>query len=166
MTGTSQLPSLASLNFSGPSSASSLQYIGNRELYPHLCSKRRQNTIQLLVTPHTRFRELNFRLQYRLIAPQVLTKLHGRFLFPLSGLSSQSVGGDSHSADLVGAYWRNMKMRNKRPTLSNHKKCLQVVVGVSEFVYMRDLVSLIRDIPIFGDILSLFHLQLRSRLYF
>jgi hypothetical protein len=103
-----------------------------------------------------------------LIAPQVLTKLHGRFLFPLSGLSyKQSVSrGDCHSADLVGAYWRNMKMRNKRPTLSNHKKCLQVVVGVSEFVYMRDLVSLIRDIPIFGDILSLQHLELRSRLFF
>jgi hypothetical protein len=48
-----------------------------------------------------------------------------------------------------------MKMRNKGPTLSNHKKLLQVAVGVSEFVYMRDSVSLIRGIPIFGDILSL-----------
>jgi hypothetical protein len=51
-------------------------------------------------------REQHFRVQYRLIAPEVLTNLHARFLSPLSGLSyKQSVSriGD-HSAELVGAY--------------------------------------------------------------
>lgn len=76
-----------------------------------ICVQSKDETRNKLLMPSSltalaHFREQHFRLQYRLIAPQVLTKLHGRFLFPLSGLSyKQSVSReDYHSADLVGAY--------------------------------------------------------------